>query len=168
MGSYLPLYSLIPYDRDKAVAYGQKWAYARNPQYYDFEVLGGDCTNFASQCLYAGCGVMNYLPVFGWYYLGLNNRAPAWTGVKYFYNFMTGNQVMGPYGVEADKQDMQIGDFVQLNQGDRYTHTLLVVKVLPGDLLIASHTTDSFNRPLSTYYTHSKRYIHILGARKLI
>ena len=37
------------YDRERAVAYAHQWAYSRNPAYYDFSVLGGDCTNFISQ-----------------------------------------------------------------------------------------------------------------------
>ena len=44
----------IPYDRRAAVAYAHQWAYGRNPDFYDYEEIGGDCTNFASQCLYAG------------------------------------------------------------------------------------------------------------------
>ena len=50
----------IPYDRRAAVAYAHQWAYGRNPDFYDYEEIGGDCTNFASQCLYAGTGVMNF------------------------------------------------------------------------------------------------------------
>ena len=47
------------YDRRRAVEYALRWALSRNPEYYDFEDIGGDCTNFVSQCLFAGCGVMN-------------------------------------------------------------------------------------------------------------
>ncbi|MBP3352092.1 MAG: amidase domain-containing protein [Lachnospiraceae bacterium] len=50
----------ITYNRTAAVYYARKWALGRNPAYYDFEEVGGDCTNFASQCIYAGAGVMNY------------------------------------------------------------------------------------------------------------
>ena len=32
---------------------------------------------------------MNYTRDLGWYYIDANNKAPAWTGVEYFYNFMT-------------------------------------------------------------------------------
>ena len=48
------------YDRAKAVAYAHQWAYSRNPAYYDFSAIGGDCTNFVSQCLRAGGAPMNY------------------------------------------------------------------------------------------------------------
>ena len=74
--------TLYPYDRQAAVRYASRWAYGRNPAYADFDALGGDCTNFASQCLYAGAGVMDFTPTFGWYYRSLRDRAPAWTGVE--------------------------------------------------------------------------------------
>ena len=50
---------LLSYDREAAVAYARRFALSRNPAYYDFSDLGGDCTNFASQCIYAGAGIMN-------------------------------------------------------------------------------------------------------------
>ena len=65
---------LQDYNRREAVAYAHRWAYGRNPAYYDYEHLGGDCTNFASQCIYAGCGIMNFTPTFGWYYIDANNN----------------------------------------------------------------------------------------------
>lgn len=43
-----------PYDRLEAVIYAHRWAYGRNPAFYDYEEIGGDCTNYASQCIYAG------------------------------------------------------------------------------------------------------------------
>ena len=70
-----------PYDRAAAVNYAHQWAHGRNPAYYNFDGIGGDCTSFASQCLYAGAGVMNFTPTYGWYYRSLQDRAPAWTGV---------------------------------------------------------------------------------------
>jgi len=42
------------YNPSKAVAYAKKWAYGRNPNYKDYDPLGGDCANFVSQCLIAG------------------------------------------------------------------------------------------------------------------
>lgn len=34
------------YDRISAVSYAKKWALSRNPKYYNFDTVGGDCTNF--------------------------------------------------------------------------------------------------------------------------
>ena len=83
----------VSYNREKAVSYAEKWAFSRNPRYMSFDGIGGDCTSFVSQCLYAGSGVMNYTPVMGWYYNSAADRAPAWSGVPYLYQFLTGNRL---------------------------------------------------------------------------
>lgn len=162
----------IPYDRARAVAYAHRWAYGRNPAYYDYENLGGDCTNFASQCLYAGVGVMNYTPTFGWYYINANQKAPAWTGVPYFYNFLT--RLLppgpGPVGVEVfDLAELEPGDFVQLQFREGvWSHTPIIVSMgrrpTLQNTLIAAHSYDADNRPLSSYKVLAYRFIHILGA----
>ena len=48
------------YNRREALRYAKEWAYKRNPKYYNFDRVGGDCTSFVSQCIYAGAGIMNY------------------------------------------------------------------------------------------------------------
>ncbi|HWQ57796.1 MAG TPA: amidase domain-containing protein, partial [Clostridia bacterium] len=121
---------IYAYNREKAVLYARRWAFGRNPEYYDFTTLGGDCTNFASQVLYAGTGVMNYQPVTGWYYVNVNSRTASWTGVPFFYSFVTSNQGAGPFGKVVGLEDIQPGDFIQLNfDGERYAHTPVVVSV---------------------------------------
>ncbi|MCI8422286.1 MAG: amidase domain-containing protein [Lawsonibacter sp.] len=161
---------LMPYDRQAAVWYAHRWAYSRNPRFYDFEEIGGDCTNFASQCLYAGTGVMNYTPTFGWYYINGNDKAPAWTGVPYFFNFMTREEASpGPVGLEANPEMLLPGDFVQLRfTNDRYGHTPIIVEIgdppTLGNILVAAHSQDADYRPLDTYHYQEIRFIHILGA----
>ena len=79
----------LPYNRERAVEYARRSALSRNPLVIDFTGRGGDCTSFVSQCIFAGTGVMNYTETFGWYYISSENRAPAWTGVEFFYDFVT-------------------------------------------------------------------------------
>lgn len=161
--------TLRPYNREAAVAYAHRWAYHRNPDYYSFDALGGDCTNFASQCLYAGSGVMNYTPTFGWYYNSQYSRAPAWTGVPFFYNFLTrSKEIPGPAGTEVSLEEVHPGDFVQLSfAGGIFSHNPVVVAVndppLPENILVAAHSDDADYRPLSTYPIQKVRFIHILG-----
>ncbi len=50
----------IKYEREKVLKYAKRWAYDRNPQFYNFDNVGGDCTSFVSQCILAGSNVMNY------------------------------------------------------------------------------------------------------------
>ena len=157
----------IQYNRKKAVAYARKWAFARNPNYYDFGDIGGDCTNFASQCIYAGCGVMNYTPTYGWYYISVDNRSPAWTAARYLYDFLTSNEYVGPYGVEEMFDKAELADIIQLSfDGKTWTHSLPIVGFANGQPLVAAHSFNALDRPLNTYAYVLKRLIHIQGARK--
>ena len=158
------------YDRRAVVRYAHRWAYGRNPAFYDYEEVGGDCTNFASQCVFAGSGVMNFTPDLGWYYIDANQKAPAWTGVEYFWNFMTRREIsQGPVGVPCQLADLRPGDLVQLSfNGEEFQHTPVVVAVRRpvlslNDVLIAAHSYDADNRPLSTYTFQDIRFLHILG-----
>lgn len=170
----MPLPDIIPYDRAAAVAYAHKWAYGRNPAFYDYEEIGGDCTNFASQCLYVGTGIMNFTPIFGWYYINANQKAPAWTGVEYFHNFIVRDKAnQGPFGEISDLEHIELGDFVQLRFGgkDVFGHTPIIVAIgEPPTLentLVAAHTYDADYRPLASYYVEEMRFLHILGAHPM-
>ena len=164
----------IPYDRRRAVEYARKWALSRNPLFIDFTGQGGNCTNFVSQCILAGCGVMNYTETFGWYYISLTDRAPAWSGVDELYNFLTAappfartNLGYGPYATDAKiSKQIDIGDVIQLanEEGDFY-HTLIITGFRDGNTLVSAHTNDALDKPLSMYNYSSLRYIHIEGVR---
>ncbi len=161
---------MLPYNRDAAVAYARKWAMSRNPNYYDFDKLGGDCTNFVSQCIRAGGGVMNPTPTFGWYYYNANNRSPSWTGVEYLYNFLVRQSGPGPVGIEVPMEQVQPGDISQF-AGDkgRFSHSQVIVTVgkqpALDNILICTHTYDSLDRALSTYEFDRIRFIHMTGSR---
>ena len=164
----------LPYDRQRAVEYAQKWALDRNPLFLDFTGKGGDCTNFVSQCIFAGCGVMNYTPTFGWYFISSDDRAPAWTGVDELYDFLTGkedfasvNGGTGPYGQNATvARAVELGDVIQLqSMNGNFYHTLIISGFTDSDVLVCAHTDDSLDRPLSTYNYAALRVIHIEGAR---
>jgi hypothetical protein len=155
-----------PYLRERAVTYARKYAFGQNPIFGNFRGIGGNCTNFVSQSIYAGSCVMNYTPTFGWYYVSLDDRSPSWTGVDYFYNFITENTSVGPFGKEVSRNDIEIGDVIQLgNNTDGFYHTLLVVGFDGEDVLVAAQTDDAYQRPLSTYTYDFSRFIKILGVR---
>lgn len=160
--------AVVEYNRGKAVAYADKWALSRNPRYLDFSNLGGDCTNFASQCLYAGSGVMNYTPVYGWYYINSYNRTPSWTGVQFLYNFLTTNTKQGVFAVQSDISSLDLGDIIQLGDANgRFYHSLVVTRIdgYPSlnNIYICTHTIDSKHRPLNSYTYSSIRFLHIKG-----
>lgn len=158
--------AILNYNREAAVAYAREWAFKRNPRFYDFSSLGGDCTNFASQCIYAGAKIMNYTPVYGWFYKNLNDRTASWTGVEYLYNFLVTNDGAGPFAEETELKNLQIGDIVQLGRanGDFY-HSPVVVGIRGGQIYVAAHSYDAYNKPLNSYNFAVARGIHILGVR---
>ena len=162
----------VGYDRAAAVAYAHRWAYARNPAYYNYEKIGGDCTNFASQCLFAGARVMNYDPVGGWYYIGANSKSPSWTGVEFLRNFLVrGVPSPGPAARETTILEMAQGDVIQLLfDGKTYQHSLLVVQVgpvpAPENVLVATHSDDQDNYPLTSFQYQRIRYLHVLFVRR--
>lgn len=151
---------------ENEIKYARKWAFSRNPAYYDFENIGGDCTNFISQCLFAGGAVMNYTPDTGWYYSSQNDRAAAWTSVEYFYSFIIRNKGVGPFGRVIPFNQVNVGDVIQLGSGSKFYHTLLVVDIYNGEPYIAAHTNDAFNLPLSAYIYDNIRCLNIIGARR--
>lgn len=163
--------NIIDYDRDRVLEYARTWAFSRNPEYYDFSEIGGDCTNFASQCVYAGCHVMNYTPDIGWYYINADDRAPSWTSVGAFYDFMTENDGVGPFGVESSINAVLPGDIVQLaNESGEFYHTLVITAVrrtfFSKLIYVSAHSRDAYNKDLREYGYTSLRFIHIIAARE--
>lgn len=155
-----------PYNRENAVAYARKYAFSQNSRFGNFAGIGGNCTNFVSQSIYAGGCEMNYTPTFGWYYISLDERSPSWTGVEFFYNFITSNAGVGPFGRVATQDELEIGDVIQLGRNDEgFYHTLLVVGFDAEDPLVAAQTDNAYARPLSTYEYDFSRFIKILGIR---
>ena len=165
--------TVIEYKRQAAVDYAREWAFRRNPRYFDFSGYGGDCTSFVSQCLYAGCGVMNYTPVYGWYYIDSGQRSASWSGTGYLYNFLTANTSVGPFGtalgpfpLAEQLAEIQPGDVAQLqNEAGQFYHTLLIVDTA-GGIAVASHSYDAYGKALTAYPAAAVRYIHIDGARR--
>ena len=161
----------LPFDRQAAVEYAHEWAFGRNPKYGDFSEMGGDCTNFVSQCLMAGGAVMNVTRDVGWFYHSMNSRAAGWTSAAYFYQFLVNNGGRGPFGHEIAAEEAVPGDIVQLKfagKGD-YSHSLMVVDVGkpagPANILIAAHSYDCDDRPLDTYSYVSARGVRVDGVR---
>ncbi len=105
------------YNREAAVSYARRWALGRNPAYMDYELWGGDCTNFISQCLRSGQIPMDYTGrhvLEKWYWNSDNSRTPTWTSAEPFYKYIIGNnnentQNFGIYTRIANYNELEIG-----------------------------------------------------------
>ena len=151
------------YIRKAAIDYAKKWAYSRNPKYYAFDKIGGDCTNFISQCLYAGCKTMNYTPTFGWYYINSTQRSPSWTSVEFLYNFLINNKGPGPYAIEVQRSQLKLGDIIQLGNSEKFYHSLIIVNIKNNNIFVAAHDFDAYMKNLNTYFYEKTRFLHIAG-----
>jgi len=162
---------VFEYDRERAVQYAHRWANSRNPAFYNFEDLGGDCTNFASQVIYAGSGVMNFSTIFGWFYKSSYDRSPSWTGVNFLYNFLTSNNGPGPFAEQVDVKDVQPGDIAQLSfkGGNVYNHSPVIVEAgnppSTENIFVATHSDNEDNYKLTNFEWVDIRFLHIIGVR---
>lgn len=163
-----------PYNRERAVEYARRWALDRNPLFIDFTGIGGNCTNFVSQAVLAGSCTMNYTPDFGWYYVSEDDRAPAWSSVEYFFDFMTGtplfleqNGGIGPFATVVEREAVMPGDVIQYaNAAGDWYHTVIVTGFDGEEILVSAQSNDALDRPVSSYRSAvTKRYLHIEGVR---
>lgn len=159
-------FNMLQYDRSAAAEYAMQWALKRNPAYYNFDGNGGDCTNFASQCLYAGSGIMNYTRDTRWYYNSASDRAAAWSGAQYFNKFLLNNMGAGPVATVQSLSSLEIGDFIQLNNSAEFYHTLIVTGFDSGEPLVCAHTDDSYMREFSTYHYVFAQGLHIVAVNE--
>jgi len=164
------MFVLKKYGRELAVAYARKYALIRNEKYQNFEGIGGNCTNYISQCLFAGSGVMNYSNN-GWFYKQKYVYSPSWTGVEFLHKFLVSNKTSGVYGEEVSINLCQIGDIVQLKfrNKESFTHSLIITKIdgfTPNKIYVCANSADAKDVLLSRYAFVELRFIHIMGYRE--
>lgn len=108
---------------------------------------------------------MNYTPLYGWYYRSSYDRTASWSGVEYLYDFLVNNKGIGPYARVVPQGEAEPGDLVQLGtESGHFYHSPVITAVTP-EILVAAHTYDALDRPLSSYVYEAARFLHIEGVR---
>ncbi|MDD4408732.1 MAG: amidase domain-containing protein [Clostridia bacterium] len=151
------------YNRNSAVNYAFTWWDSTNPKYYNYDKIGGDCTNFVSQCIYAGSGVMNFNKINGWFYISPNEKSPSWTGVDFLKNFLLNNKMLGPYARLCEMEELELGDIVQIKQSIFFNHSLVVTNITDEEIYVTAHTNNTMNKNLKLYHPREIRCLKILG-----
>lgn len=112
---------------------------------------------------------MNYNRENGWYYNNGYDKSPSWSGVEFLKKFLISNKGIGPYGNEVQIENIGVGDIIQISfDGNVFAHTVIVVDRIGnelGNILISSHTEDSFARSILSYDFGKLRGIRIEGCR---
>ncbi|MFC7391592.1 amidase domain-containing protein [Scopulibacillus cellulosilyticus] len=135
------------YNRLKAVKYADQWWDSFNPEFQGFDV---DCTNYVSQCIFAGGAPMKgkYNKSSGWWYEG-KSWSYSWTVANAFRLYLNHvNNHLGAVAVEKPEQ-LVPGDVICYDfQGDgKWDHTTFVTeKDAYGMPLVNAHTTNSRHR----------------------
>lgn len=155
---------MLKYNREGAVAYAKKWALGKNPNYFHFGGIGGDCTNFISQCLLAGGGNMNFDKYYGWFYVDKDNRSPSWTSVKYLQRFLLTKNSPGFIVKVLPIDKLQVGDIIQIRQNPKeFNHSVIITRITNREIYVSAHSYDVLNKPLSSYKALELKGLHIIG-----
>jgi putative amidase-like protein len=119
------------YDRRGAVQYAKKFAMKYNPNWPSHAGTaggGGDCTNFVSQALLAGGWPMEDRSAErqGWYsYSNDPGTSRSWAGANPFAVFLKTSR----RGRRCRRDELELGDVVQLALNGHVHHTVMVTKV---------------------------------------
>ena len=146
------------YSPQKAVAYADKYWSTYNDFYPNYSIIGGDCADFVSQCLYAGGLPMNA----SWYHAVTGyDRNANWTYAQYLYTYLStycGSAVEifasassstgyknKQGGVIYPSKTIRVGDpvFYYNDSKGRYGHVAICVGFdSKGNPLVSAHNTD--------------------------
>lgn len=144
------------YNIAKAVDYALKYALDMNPRFGNYEKWGGDCTNYVSQCLYAGDIPFDEEGMdvrYHWYWYSEARRAPSWTAANSLKFYMENNNKekidLGLRARPTSLYNLLRGDIVQLLGDDGVAYHSMICtgyvvengKVI--DYLISQHSAHS-------------------------
>ncbi|BBI35745.1 amidase domain-containing protein [Cohnella abietis] len=143
----------IPYLREAAVAYAERWWNEPNPAYENFEV---NCTNYVSQCIFAGGAPMNYTGKrpSGWWYKGYSNNDEmwsfSWAVANSLRHFLSASRTNGLRAEAVSKPELlQLGDVIcyDWNGNGQVGHNTIVTAFTPeGMPLVNANTVSSRHR----------------------
>ncbi|MFK7691452.1 amidase domain-containing protein [Paenibacillus sp. HJGM_3] len=141
-----------PYNRLKVQEYANTWWNGANPKYLAFEV---DCTNFVSQCLFAGGAPMNYTGrrETGWWYQGAAKDRELWSFSWAVAHSLCSHLTTSRTGLRAEIKDqasaLTIGDVIcyDWDGNGRFQHNTIVTAIdAAGMPLVNAHTVNSKHR----------------------
>ncbi|RAP74855.1 hypothetical protein DL346_20385 [Paenibacillus montanisoli] len=143
----------VRYRRDLAAAYADRWWNEPNPAYENFEV---NCTNYVSQCIFAGSAPMNYTGKrdSGWWYRGFSGKRENWSyswavsnALKNYLSAPRGSSLRATVVESADQ--LALGDVITYDwSGDnRFQHSTIVTAFdAAGMPLVNANTVASRHR----------------------
>lgn len=155
------------YNRTEAVEYALRHGKRPNPRYHYFPIygqIGGDCTNFVSQCLHAG-GIPkvrnSHAP---WWYEDQYHWSIAWVHAHSLYwclKIRERKQLNGPRGIEVENlEQLELGDLIFYeNIKGGIDHVAIITAFYDGLPIITQHSPELINIP---YIKTNKGKMHFM------
>lgn len=136
-------------DRFCGAAANEEYGMKYNKKYKNYNPLGGDCANFASQMLYEGG---KFKQTYSWRYE--KDGSKAWVNAQAFKNYMiySGRASKIAYGsyqqVYKASYKLLPGDFIAYEKNGKVTHISVVTGAdSKGYSYVHSHNTDRYRVP---------------------
>lgn len=143
----------VRYRREEAAAYADRWWKDGNPEFEIFEV---DCTNYVSQCLFAGGAPINYTGKreTGWWYKGYNGTQEwwsfSWAVSDSLERYLSAQRSSGLRAEAVERPDqLSLGDVIQYDWdgNGHYQHSTIVTAFdAEGMPLVNARTVSSRHR----------------------
>ena len=166
-----------PYDRAAAAAYAERFWRLRNGAWADFSERGGNCQNYASQCLLEGGIPMDYEGNAQWYSTRYEDfmdtsegRTASWTAVRFFRDYAAANSGFGLVAaVEQPYFSGEPGDVLQMGVEENTHHSTVITRLLTDeqgntvDYLLCSNTANLKDFPAAAYPYPYRNLIKIYG-----
>lgn len=143
----------VRYRREEAAAYADRWWKDGNPE---FEVFDVDCTNYVSQCLFAGGAPINYTGKreTGWWYKGYNGAQEwwsfSWAVSDSLQRYLSGERNSGLRAEAVERPDqLMLGDVIlyDWDGNGHYQHSTIVTAFDAGGMpLVNARTVSSRHR----------------------
>lgn len=143
----------VRYRREEAAAYADRWWKDGNPEFETFDV---DCTNYVSQCLFAGEAPINYTGKreTGWWYKGFNGAQEwwsfSWAVSDSLQRYLSGSRSHGLRAEVMERpEQLMLGDVIQYDWDGNglYQHSTIVTAFDAGGMpLVNARTVSSRHR----------------------
>lgn len=159
------------YNRVEAANYATRYALEPNKKYTYLKPSGedgGDCTNFVSQCLYAGGAPMDHNIIRPWWYdIKQGKGSICWTVAHSLYWYLKVNQRINRNvikGLEVeDITKLEIGDVIFYENFDNAIfHAAIITSFVDvGDTRqprISQHTFNQLNETYKKSYNYKKMH----------
>lgn len=157
------------YSKINSVNYALKYALNPNPAYRYFVskyTIGGDCTNFTSQCVFSGGAPMIFSGKNIWWYDNLHCSI-SWSTAHSFYWYLKINFDNNLYGIKGKEvfsfSELEIGDLIfYRNVNNKISHSAIITDFKNNIPLICQHTPELLNIPYIKPWASNIHLIKIL------